>query len=929
MLSAAADFIAQEALAHGARPAVRVVLAPHYWPDGVDAEGDFVSCSFVAPDRIQGDCEGFVAGSWISDPVFIDLQFSPAAAVITFTLNEAGNDCALYYRAAPDLTTLAAESWTAITSGETLDLQSYYQFKLTLAGFRCWAEDGATGDRDLDLEWLAELISDYETEDGEWDFEQEFDLDQFYDLVNAAAADADWDLDLAVLGDEFTAWAVDAESDDYVSYAGEGDGELTYLENIVLLGELIIITDIEQAGSLVLEAPESFDDLVAGEHSGLILNNRQGSFATGAFVPAPRYSPNKSSFLFAGEDWYDKLIKIQIGYATGGWFAGGFGSGAWLGDDFTDWITLFLGRLKSWGPVTRAIDEDGVLQPHTVEIYAANHILDCLQKRICLPAEDGTPAPRTYGEFLVEAEPVAGWTPVAPVKEAFFEDNDFSELDLVSGAASIIAPGMNNSGYAFRTSTTGAGQSAYGVLSLAAAGDLFLTGTLRFSTIPATLANRNLRLFEIRNSAGAVIDYIEITSGGQLYEYRQGPGSSFDIRGYEDVPLDFAYWYAPGNAAVHGFVKFWINGEEIIDYHSNGFYLEGTPLKVFFGATTSGTAETWDLDFDNLRLFAKYYNHAFRVTGGPFADIGSVFIDKVAQPDYKVDDDGYDQTITRYPAYGLVEFNNPEGAYVSFDPDFKIPSNVMVRVVNTLGGEHALAILEDLFAEAGLTAYLDATALAAAYLAAPDDYINARFEGGKFQRHELRDVASLGLPIADAIKEICSRCLYWIYMDAESIRIVPYTGTPAADGDVVLALESSNLREAVQVIDLNDINEFVTVIYGWYDRNPTLHYVAGTQAAGGQGTGLDFSWNAPVACESYAVVKAKTDLLLKFLSAREIIDPARMTLKGARLEIMDPVSVEEDHLNDAATNYWVTRKEVNLDLPRETYLRLERYLGEI
>jgi hypothetical protein len=129
----------------------------------------------------------------------------------------------------------------------------------------------------------------------------------------------------------------------------------------------------------------------------------------------------------------------------------------------------------------------------------------------------------------------------------------------------------------------------------------------------------------------------------------------------------------------------------------------------------------------------------------------------------------------------------------------------------------------------------------------------------------------------------------------------------------------------------------VTVIYGWYDRNPNLHYVAGTQEFGGLetgvdgpvGTGLDFSWAGPVACENRLVAVAKAELLLKFLSPQERIDPVTTTLAGARLEIMtDVVSLEDEILSDAPVNYLITGKEVDLDQGnRMTTLQLIRFLG--
>jgi hypothetical protein len=59
------------------------------------------------------------------------------------------------------------------------------------------------------------------------------------------------------------------------------------------------------------------------------------------------------------------------------------------------------------------------------------------------------------------------------------------------------------------------------------------------------------------------------------------------------------------------------------------------------------------------------------------------------------------------------------------------------------------------------------------------------------------------------------------------------------------------------------------------------------------------------------------------------LEPVRLNLSGARLELMDPVSLRDDLINDAVTNYWVTRKDVGFDAgSRETTLQLMRFLGE-
>jgi hypothetical protein len=366
----------------------------------------------------------------------------------------------------------------------------------------------------------------------------------------------------------------------------------------------------------------------------------------------------------------------------------------------------------------------------------------------------------------------------------------------------------------------------------------------------------------------------------------------------------------------------WINGDEVFNFKID--LSSATPSEVRFGAiqSTDPTPQAWTVDWSDIELRNKYYNNAFQVMGYPFTDIGPVYIDNVAQPLSKTVG-AYTQTMEKFPAVGMVQF-------ASDDPDFEVNGEVQIRVIENAGGRHPLEAITTILGLVGLSDYIDATALAAAYLAVPNDLGNYRFEGGgEREKRGLKDFASLGIPAADCIKEICSRYLYWFFMDAGKIKIVPYTGTaPAAPAAV--ALTASNMWAANQEIDLSLVQQYVTAIYGWYERNPSLFYVSGDPSAGTEGVGLDFSWGGPVCCEDRTIVISKSDLLLQFLSAKELIDPVSMTLAGARLELLtDSVSLIDELLNDTAQYYRVQSKEVGLDQgSRVTTLRLVRFLGD-
>ena len=875
MIPASAEYQAYEAMKIGATPAIRATFLPYDWPAGINAEGDFVYCAYVAPDRVQADYKGFSGGSWVSPVLTSNLQVPTSPAVLTWKWNSPGFDMVLYWRGADNLTDLAAAAWILVNQGDTIQIQPFYQFRLTLEGYRAWAVD---------------VIGD---------------------------------------ADDFTAWAEDTPNEDaYQGYAAPvnvpGD-VLTYIEALQLLGEFTVTRDIEQAGTVTQEAPKAFDDLVAGAHSGLLLNNRQGTFDEALnWISAPLFSPNKSSFFLTSQNWYGIQLKIDFGWSKGGFLQAPFIESSMFEEDFTEFLTLFLGKVKKWGSVSRAVDQNGVAQPNTVEVHAADWIMDCLQKRIALPAADGTSNPLTFGEFLCTADPVSGWSPAPILRSAYFEKPVYDELDHVvalgGGAFSLITPGLSGT-RAFRAAVTGANQSAYGAITLPFAEEIFVTGTMRFQGAPDVPANLNMTFLQAIDASGAADFAVSVDNTGAIYSTLGGQ-SKFNILAYLGVPISFGLWLSPTNP---GYAKLWINGDEVLTYAGD---LSGDkPIEIRIGAVTGATSESWTIDFDDIEIRNKYYLNAFQVTGGPFASIGPVYIDNLAQPDTQTvvnNSVSYIQTLARFPEYGMVQIS-------STDPQFKPSGTVVFRVVENAGGRHALEIISSLLAAAGLTDYVDADALAAAYAACPDDVIHARFDGSKPNKRGpfqgLKDIANLGIAIGDCLKEICSRCLYWIFVDAGKIKIVPYTGNPPFSP--AMALTASNLYEATQTIDLESINAFVSAIFGWYDRNPALFYVAGDQAVGGQGTGLDYTWNSPVACENLTLIKSKVDLLLKFLSAQERLEPVRTNLAGARLELMEPVSVDDVLLGDAAKNYWITRKDIGLDPgSRETTLQLMRFLGE-
>jgi len=140
MIPATDEYKAYEALRFGATPAIRITLSPYEWPAGITAEGTFTHCTFSAPDKVLADYEGFAGGLWLSE-ILSSGSFVDGQAVITWTWNSPGYDMILSYRGATTLSGLAAASWTALSQGDTMPITPYYQFRLTIEGYRAWTAE--------------------------------------------------------------------------------------------------------------------------------------------------------------------------------------------------------------------------------------------------------------------------------------------------------------------------------------------------------------------------------------------------------------------------------------------------------------------------------------------------------------------------------------------------------------------------------------------------------------------------------------------------------------------------------------------------------------------------------------------------------------------------------------------------------------------
>ena len=838
------SFEEQEARLTGATPIALFTILPFYHKTGVAAaSGTFLETSYSDPDKILADYHGFAEGYWYSPVMTAGLGRYPSPAVVGMDYNTPGYTMTLKWRSAMTPALLAAASWQTVGLGDPVQVYAYYQWGVWWAGYRCWAQD--PGDPE----------------------------------------------------DNYTAWAQPTgTSDQYDSYAGDTvhpfDSQ-AYIYLALLTGEFPVPPgDVESAGQVTSESPFDFSEIIAGDHT-LILSNRHRD-AQGQ--PAPRYSPHRDSFIFAGEtDWFRRQLRIDFGYVRPG-----------TGGKVFDTFLLYLGQIRQWGPLPRAADEEGQLQPHTVEIYSKDWIAQALEKRVGLPDDAGNPQPLIYGEVLAEATEISGRGLGDPLKSAGFEKGSLDELDGTAtsggGVVSLNSTTPLSGIYSLRCAVSGASQQAYGVLALPLPADeYFLQMKWRFTAMPGSPANDNLTAFKFRDASGGTLVRFYVNDSGKLVAVMADDvtekETDWSIATHDGIRADLSLWIkcgAPGTANV----SLWVSGDQVLDW--SDIDLTGLQVKdLVFGLVQGAAAESWTVDIDDLRLWNSYLDNAYQVFGGPFTEIKTVYVDKMVYSK---------STLAKYPGDGVVAFSEMTADVPPKRQ--KVSGSVMLRVVkNNL--THPVDIIEELLTEAGLDEYTDAASFASAKAATPDDLVGCCFEDSN---------------LAEALTEIASRCLYNLYVDHGEIKIEPYQGTPPAAAE--LALDGAELRHIEPLTDMEDSRAGVMVKWGWFDRNPDLSYVAGDRS-GGEAEEIDLTLDSPVATESEVMAKQKADALLKRLQyGKEILDPVRLSLRGARLELGDGVEISDSYLLESARIYEVFQKIVNLEPPYETSLRLARFLGE-
>lgn len=823
-----ARFSVEEAKGLTARPVALFTIFPREHPVGIGNGGTFQNIFKAGPDRLQALYDGFAEGYWISPVLAAGLGRYPSPAQFSSAANVPGYNLALYWRSTQTEAKLAAASWVPLTSGDTVNLYAFYQWKMVLTGYRGWAQ--APGDP----------------------------------------------------LDDFTAWAVPAPGDPYASYASptavpHSHDSRAYVLGILFDGEFPIPrADVEDAGALSQEVSLDFA-LTAGQHT-LLLNNRHG-----------RYSPKSAAFIFAGvRDWYRRNLRIELGYEIPGTRRE------------VDAFLLYEGQIGKWGPVPSESDPGGKLSPHTAAIESLDFLAQMFEHQIGLSDAAGNPQPLFFGEYLAEASRVVGKALLPPLKTAKFERADLNELDQNGtgngGTLSLSSEDSPEGTYHLRAQVSAASAFAWGSLQFAAGQEeIFFRGKLNFAALPAAPVSDNLTFIRLENTNGGLIARFYVTAAGKIAMITGGgvsEESDFDLAAYEGVDLDIACWVKCIN--TYGKVGLWINGDEVIN--KTDLSLAQSALRAKVGLMLGAFAETFDLRIDDLALGNKYHDQAYQVQGYPFTEIKQVYVEERLKRD----------NLETLPEYGAVNFTDP-AAEVSEDVKIRVCKNDIT---------HPVDIIAALAAEVGQADRVDAAAAAAAKSALPNDVIGCKFEN---------------ITVAEAINEICKRCLIFAYMEQGLLKLIAYTGAPP--GAAALSLGRSELRALLPEVDMTGQKNRISVPYGRHEHNPRLSGFAEDLSLPSLPQPVPeenpMDWKEPVATELKAMAQEKAERLLTFKKFPPEIWEARGSLRLARLELVkDAVELFDPLLMAAPATCRVFRKEISLGPPFGVALQPTAFPGE-
>ena len=169
-------------------------------------------------------------------------------------------------------------------------------------------------------------------------------------------------------------------------------------------------------------------------------------------------------------------------------------------------------------------------------------------------------------------------------------------------------------------------------------------------------------------------------------------------------------------------------------------------------------------------------------------------------------------------------------------------------------------------------------------------------------------------PAYDAVAEICTKCLYDVWVEQGEIYIRAYSGTPYKYS--VATIDESQVWDIEQSIDMNNLVTSVIVRYGWFEKYNRLFYKtedATLQAIVGEVEEIiDFGYGEDVAMDNAAMAADKGAQYLARMKAPVDIVRVVGNMELARIEVADPVQITHSAIMDDPRVYEVFEK--NLDM---------------
>jgi len=829
-----AAFEAEERTRRGARPVLRLRFYPYRFDAGVgEGRGTYTDCHYRDFYRVQVDA-GKASATWTGPALATGLAETTSAAP-EWTTEGLGYEVELSYRTAATEALLASASWETMVLETEVSLQQYYQVKIEFSQVACYFTDsGAGGGEQLHF-----------TDDAPW-----------------------------------AGWFMDSESD-----------EESWVEAVRLAGEYPLAPEwVISGGSLDLQAPVNFSDLVSGSYTA-ILKDRDG-----------RFDPAGENFLWADyPEWWQGLgLRVYFGYEVSG--------GVSL-------IKLYEGQVISWGHRTSVEAGGQVLRQ--LEIYTEDGLTLARQIPLGAPGEDGKPRPMIHGELVLEATEQSESLPWEPTIREDFETGAWQLSGVITsgdGTFEVTAAAAFQGQYGARAAVSGGSAAAYGQMTLSGAtAQAHAALRLRLINSPGSPTALNTRILWLTDSNGAEVLTLSPDELGNLW-VRYGSGNwretDYSLTGNAGKYIAVALGYLAGSAG-QALLRLWIDGSQVLDVQDEAMSL--LPKTLNFGLINGGAAEAWKIDFDSVE-FSNYWYPCWYRLGGKFQDITEVWADNLLIPREVPKISAQQKWLQKMTKKSLAKPGRevgssnylalPDQGVIIWDDWTDPPGGQVMARVRADEIKNPVDILAALAEKAGLAT--DAANLATAKALVDEQYF-CKFED---------------TTVGDALAALGAASLLTIWIEGGQVRC----RAPAAIGSPVVSLTAADGQAVETLLDSREIASEVTVRWGWFERNNQLSYTAQNQAmrAWGiyqaQSMELDLSYGNQVGTESAETAKAKADYLINRLGGLLFCNfQGRLNL--VRIELGDVVSWQ-------GNNWLVVGKTVNLERPWGVNLKLVRFLGD-